>query len=176
MTNLFPYLRPESAAPQRDATNITQPDESTPPLPRTPDEHFDEAADAIQDDEGADGGGEWILPDPATLPQDPPRTPLDRLIAAALRASSPRTQQPAPGTAGMPASALAPGELDTGYQRTPPTPGEPLRPGNHTTGPSVSPSTSSLVRVCQQGGGMKTSGDIIAFLDWQASRRGDGEA
>ena len=33
----------------------------------------------------------------------------------------------------------------------------------------------TLVRVCQQGEWLKTPADLIAFLDWQSSRHGDGE-
>ncbi len=92
MTNPFSYLRPEHTAPPPPA-HITQPNEGDQPPPENPDEEFDANTNAEAGEDEVDEGDNWVLPNPATLPTTiAPTTPLDRLVVAALHASSPRTQ------------------------------------------------------------------------------------
>lgn len=145
-------------------------------MPPGPEEQFDDDAEAYPDDLGAVDLGGWTFPDPAIFPLDrAPQTPLDQLVAAAAQASSP----PHRARGATDAATYTPGRIPTGGDDTHQgvqSPGAAANPRVISErGQRPLPTTSALVRVCQRGRGLKTQDDLIAFLEWQSSRRGDGE-
>lgn len=117
-----------------------------------------------------------MLPDPTTFHGgDRRQTPLDRLATVAANVGIHRVQQNQ-ATAGVttPTTTPAPlrtlnqlgGDLGTSPETNAPVPGEP---------PQVSTTNSALVATSQQDTAIKTVADLIAFLEWQSSRRGEVE-
>jgi hypothetical protein len=179
MNNFFAYLQPNSTGDTPPPQQITQQDAPRDLLPPTPTtEHFD--ADADADDKGAERGddclGDWLFPDPAGW-DDPTAnpTPLDRLAMVAARAATPLAQArgaatPLPhGTVPTPRLSTTPDDGTGGHD------GRTAADRGHETPTTAEPSKSYLIRACQDGGGIKSKADIVAFLGWQASRRRDGE-
>ena len=176
MANFFSYLDSPLDVPPQGVPHITQFDDAgaTVPAPAA-DEGFDEAAEA-NDDVSNDGGlREWILPDPAQIFAGVGNeTPLDRLATVAARASTPAPHGRAAGVVPTPTGAQPLG-LE-GAHRT----GEEYTP-EHAVGnrdvltAGTSTATSALVLASRGDKSIKTSQDLIAFLEWQSSRRGDSE-
>lgn len=174
MTNVFSYLNSPPATVPAGAQHITQQDESGRAASPPPEvETFDEAAEEDPFDIGDGRGGGWILPDPGTFPgREPPRTPLDHLAAVAAHAGTTRTQvHEGIGEATPPGPVLGNINQHGGDFSA------EVATGGQATGPSCQNSAvaSALIATCHNDGTIKTTADLIAFLDWQSSRRGEVE-
>jgi hypothetical protein len=177
MSNVFSYLNSPPPASPAEPQHITQQDEGggAPALPPEL-EQFDEQAKADLDNVDEDGKNEWVFPDPAAFPGgDPPQTPLDHLAAVAANVGTPCTQRHE-DTANATATTPHPAHLgnlnqlggNLGMDSTTATPAPSQRPRNTAT-------NSALVATSQQDKAIKTASDLIAFLEWQSSRRGEVE-
>ena len=177
MPTVFSYLNSPPAAPPAQPQHITQQDEGGgAPLPLPDVEQFDEAAEADLDNAAAEGGGKWIFLDPGTFHGGGVhQTPRDQLATVAANAGTSRPHQPE-GTAEATTPGQHPTVLGNINQR-----GGDFGPDNTigvpATGrlPRNTATASALVATSHQDEAIKTAADLIAFLEWQSSRRGEAE-
>jgi hypothetical protein len=177
MAHFFSYLNsPEAQAPSA-APRITHQEEGREADDTAlADKEFDETADADLGGNNTGEEGEWILPDPATITGEAQvQTPLDQLAAAA--ANTFNTPIQATGATIRDTPLIEGHDALRNIHRA----GADFTPAHHTTrnegSPIVEapPTPSALISSCRDDNTIRTGADLIAFLEWQASRRGDGE-
>jgi hypothetical protein len=167
MANFFSYLNSPLDAPPPDAPRLTQPEEQgVTALAIAATEAFDKVAEAdIVAPEG-DGPGEWILLDPTQIfAGESNKTPTDRLVTVAASASIMLPQTRRTGATNTPTTAHRTALRDVNQPGGGVTPEHAAGNLESVAAPTTR-STSALVTVSHHDTTIKTSMDLVAFLEW----------